>query len=602
MAQNRPSTSFFLSIFLFVVPFILPIHNSPIATFQTEISSLLGLLVLYYFYFKSNNANNTNSSSDNITNISYILKIPIINVIPIVLLAITIIQILSISNFSSTKLINNLVLGYIICLFLSFCIGYYLNSQNIDLPFNLSFGIIIVAIINCLIMIVQSFNQELNKINIFLYKYNIPLDYFISITQEKINIRPYGNLNQPNHITTLMAWSVIAWIYCQINSSSKLKYIHDKKIIFDILGFILIFGMVLPASRTIYLHAAVFCIINFLIYFYNKNLAIRIFIVWFCSLIISIFLIKYAKEAFSLNIMSVLDRDLNINSGQNLRYSLYQHGWLIFKQNPILGNSHGNFSWLQFINTSKLPMVEIANSSHNLIIDLLAKFGIIGTITVILFLGAFCLNLLKKIVWHKNLQPHYILALGLLGTFVAHAMMEYPQNYLFFIIPLALILGFCDTKTIKHGLSKKLVYLIISIVTVYTAILCVDFNNLQKPKKYKNVLILHPYVNFFHMYNINLTTLNKDTIDIYKHQLEDSLHLMINPIIMQKYIILCAYQGNIDLALKYTNNMLYFVNVKPDQYIKQLIKLTHYDNLKSNADIKQFQQKLKIKYPKYANE
>jgi Lipid A core - O-antigen ligase and related enzymes len=61
------------------------------------------------------------------------------------------------------------------------------------------------------------------------------------------------------------------------------------------------------------------------------------------------------------------------------RLALWKYGWTMFKAHPLLGVGWGEFPSYQFEYAKSLGGVEIANNSHDIFIDLLAKTGLMAS-------------------------------------------------------------------------------------------------------------------------------------------------------------------------------------------------------------------------------
>jgi len=577
-----------IGIIILSLAFLSPIHQNPIPTFQVEIAALFGLLILCinFFIFKDNSILKKEEVS-----------LPKIALMPFLLSILILIQIFIYNQFSSTILINTISLGYILCILLAVCIGFHLKNQTIDLPKYLSIALLITGLISTLIMIIQSKGEYFHKINIFTEKY-LHIERIISIPAGE-TIRPYGNLNQPNHMITVMSWSVISWMYLITRKFNQISI--KTKIVCFILGLFLSLGLVLPASRTLYLHCLVFLVINFLLYKSNKKAGIYIFVCISLGLITSLFGVIWAKDFFNLPIMTLIQRNSQTGIAENLRSILHAHGWLIFKQNPIIGASFGNFSWLQFMNVNDLPRGEIANSSHNILIDSLAKLGIVGTLLLIFPLLIWTFATFKHALKNEN-KLYFILSLGIVGCLFAHSMLEYPQNYLFFLIPAFLLVGFSETKKIKLLPQNKLLLgCIMLIVSIYAGIMCKDFPMITYIKKDVYPIVLYPYADLNSTYALTTKDFDKTLSSIHEKIAENAIHLSTSPGAMQNYILLLAYKGEKEKALDYTKRILNFVNTEPKEYINNLFLKSQESTLRHHKNAQEFAYALKKQYPDFIN-
>jgi hypothetical protein len=115
----------------------------------------------------------------------------------------------------------------------------------------------------------------------------------------------------------------------------------------------------------------------------------------------------------------------------------------MFKLHPWLGVGWGEFPRYQFELVKRLGDVEIANNSHDIFIDLLAKTGIVGFGLVLLGLLAWFVRVLRV----PHTAPR-VFGVALIGVLVMHALVEYPQQYMFFLLPAMFVFGLLETKSL----------------------------------------------------------------------------------------------------------------------------------------------------------
>jgi multisubunit Na+/H+ antiporter MnhF subunit len=155
-------------------------------------------------------------------------------------------------------------------------------------------------------------------------------------------------------------------------------------------------------------------------------------------------LVRWANVRYHLD-LAVSAADRFRDSGQIApRLALWKYGWTMFKTHPLLGVGWGEFPRYQFELARQLGNVEIANNSHDIFIDLLAKTGVIGLGIVLLGLGAWFVRMLRA--------PHTaarVFGLAMIGVLVMHALVEYPQQYMFFLLPAMFIFGILETKALR---------------------------------------------------------------------------------------------------------------------------------------------------------
>ncbi|MGE8331263.1 MAG: PglL family O-oligosaccharyltransferase, partial [Paraburkholderia nemoris] len=126
------------------------------------------------------------------------------------------------------------------------------------------------------------------------------------------------------------------------------------------------------------------------------------------------------------------------------RLALWKYGWTMFKMHPLLGVGWGEFPSYQYEFAKSLGGVEIANNSHDIFIDLLAKTGLVG-LAIVLF-GV--ITWLVRVVRAPQSSAR-VFGIALIGVLVMHALVEYPQQYMFFLLPAMFVFGLLETKPLR---------------------------------------------------------------------------------------------------------------------------------------------------------
>jgi hypothetical protein len=123
------------------------------------------------------------------------------------------------------------------------------------------------------------------------------------------------------------------------------------------------------------------------------------------------------------------------------RIALWRYGFAMFRSHPLLGVGWGDFPIHQYELTKALGGVEIATSAHNVVIDLLAKTGIVGFAIVLLGLVAWFVRAVRA-----PQAPERVFGFAMIGALLMHALVEYPQQYMFFLLPAMFLFGLLDTR------------------------------------------------------------------------------------------------------------------------------------------------------------
>ena len=138
---------------------------------------------------------------------------------------------------------------------------------------------------------------------------------------------------------------------------------------------------------------------------------------------------------------------------------------LAIKEQPLWGYGWNQVSLAQISVYLDYPTTEWTEHSHNILIDLLIWNGIPIGLAIIGFFTWWLYRLSQLAI---SIEP--FIALSMVGAVLVHAMLEYPLDYAFFLLPVGFLLGLVQAqdKTIKViEISRTIVA---SLFTVFVAL------------------------------------------------------------------------------------------------------------------------------------
>jgi len=237
-----------------------------------------------------------------------------------------------------------------------------------------------------------------------------------------------ANLAQPNNLATLICLGLVSLLYLWAKRSVS-------ALLSVTLSFLLLIGVVLAHSRTPWLMAGVF-----LIWFIWKKPVVNLrlafsFVVFFIALYICFsglvqLLNPEQGKVFAKNVAQ-LDIARKIIWG-DLWYAVINGPWWGYGWNQV-GLAHA----MTVVETQTgFPLNRFTANSHNFFLDLLIWNGpVIGVVLIagILFWG------IKNALICRSLEAWY--GLTFIGLLLTHGMLEYPLEYIYFLVPLGLFVG-----------------------------------------------------------------------------------------------------------------------------------------------------------------
>jgi O-antigen ligase len=252
--------------------------------------------------------------------------------------------------------------------------------------------------------------------------------------------RPYANFAQPNNFATFLCLGLMSSLY-----------IYEKKYINGICGLFLtiflLFGLALTQSRTPWIFSICFAIwwlwktYDLKVRFSKKKL-LFILSVYVAFLIVIPFLSKFLGVATTADIVS------RATNGY-LRLPMWHQMLIAIQHEPWLGYGWNQVSVAQITVFLDYPTTEWIEHSHNLLLDLLIWNGI--PLGVVIILGfSWWLYQLSKLATSIEI----IIALAMIGSVLVHAMLEYPLEYAFFLLPVGFLLGLIQVDQLNIKLFK----------------------------------------------------------------------------------------------------------------------------------------------------
>ncbi|MCP3724832.1 Wzy polymerase domain-containing protein [Paraburkholderia sp. CNPSo 3272] len=349
---------------------------------------------------------------------------------------------------------NWLGAGYLLAAFLVTHAGYtitrarLMRSALVWGAFALQFG----GLFAVFTQVIQLFHLE-TKVTPLVVAYNITVER-----------RPFGNMAQANHLATYIAFAMAGAMYLVLTRRLNI-------LLWGVLTAIYSGGLALTVSRGPWLQMGVIFVAGLWIALTGcrseadegrgalsqglgsaagsgrKAAGVRAWVIPVVLVLIFFGMNAFARWAnvhYGLDLAQSAAERMKDASQIAPRLALWRYGWTMFKSHPVLGVGWGDFPMHQFELVRSLGGVEIANNAHDIFLDLLAKTGIVGLAIVVIGLVAWLVRGLRA--------PHTaerVFGFMLIGVLVMHALVEYPQQYMFFLLPAMFVFGLLETKPLR---------------------------------------------------------------------------------------------------------------------------------------------------------
>jgi O-antigen ligase len=263
------------------------------------------------------------------------------------------------------------------------------------------------------------------SVGIELYQWQRLDDLGLLISNLGTLARPFGNLNQPNQLATLLAWGLVAiwWAYL---SGRVRGWIAASAAAYILLG------MVLTQSRTAWLHLLV---IGVAAWFYRGPLRTRRYAVALVAAAIAFLVAVLAWAAVSLALHSSAFVPLEGRAG--FRGLIWSQMLDALSLRPWTGYGWNQVGIAQIAVALDQAMVpELLEHTHNLALDLLVWNGALVGPLIAGGLGLWVLRQMRR----AETPAGCLLLLAIL-LLLAHSMVELPHDYAYFLLPAGLMMG-----------------------------------------------------------------------------------------------------------------------------------------------------------------
>ena len=400
---------FFLLLFaaIFIsLAWLLPIHYRPWVTYTGELFAFLSLFALATIYLKDK------------------IKLPVIS-LPLILLAfIPLLQYFGGELFFFDKAL--LCSLYIFAFWLCSVLGYNLTQSKLERE-NVFTGFSIVLLLCGTLTGVIAICQWLT------------LDAYIpGMVNMQNAVRPYANFAQPNNMATFLIMSLLGCLY--LYEKQKLKIWINC-----LCSLIILLALALSQSRTSWVACS--CILIYGAYQQYKGF-IRLkwyyALAWF-GLFIAFILILPAVTQFigqitDANIAQTKDVIARA-TGDMSRLAIWQQMLHAIADRPWFGYGWNQTSVAYTLVSDHFQGPVWVRSAHNFILDFILWNGLLIGFPFLAYFGYWGYQLNK----HVN-SVESVIGILMIGAVLIHSMLEFPQYYAYFLLPVGFIIGLVQSQ------------------------------------------------------------------------------------------------------------------------------------------------------------
>lgn len=394
------------SIFL-IFSWLSPFHTYPWVTFSSELASFGAALAIVTLFLTKE------------------IKIPRPQIFMLGIVLLPLLQFCS--GLIVDLSVAFLSFAYLFTFWLMMLCGYNLSLQAENrekLMIGFSLVVLIAGLLSSFMAVVQWLNLE---------------SYIYGIMGLRGN-RPYANFGQPNNLSTFLVMALMGGLYLYEKRKASLWLLIPSSLI-------LLFTITLTQSRT----AWIVCIFFFFYWIYkqhknNPRFNFPKLLLWtLLYFVIAGYLLPYLTQFMSSNLDTGVAHTASIvqraGSGHE-RLGMWMQILHAIAERPWFGYGWNQTS-IAVVESIEFNTVQVwFNSAHNIILDLLIWNGVPLGVLIIGYLSLWLLWLNKTAKDSTS-----IIAIMMVCAILIHAMLEFPQRYAYFLLPMGFLLGLIQAQT-----------------------------------------------------------------------------------------------------------------------------------------------------------
>jgi O-antigen ligase len=244
--------------------------------------------------------------------------------------------------------------------------------------------------------------------------------------------RASGNLRQPNHLASLLLWSVVALVWL-------VEVGRLRRGGLAVLGGLLVFALVLSASRTGTVGIVMLALWGVLDRRLSKPVRAMLIAAPIAYVAMWLGVTEWAHAS-----RQVFGGEARLSEGDisSSRFAIWSDTWGLIKQHPWAGVGFGEFNFAWSLTPFPHRPVAFFDHTHDLPLQFIVELG--------LPLAAVVLALLLWALWeafaaaHADSGPRGPMlraAFMMVLMMSVHSLLEYPLWYSYFLLPTAFVFG-----------------------------------------------------------------------------------------------------------------------------------------------------------------
>ena len=398
---------FLLASVLLGFAWLSPFHTYPWVTFSSELATFAAALALLALFLNRN------------------IQIPKLQlyILPVVIVPLLQWSFGLVFDFSIALLSTVYLLGFWFMVVMGYNLSLQTDARE-QLMQRTCWLLLIIASVTSLMAMVQWLGLESSLYGIMQLKGN----------------RPYANFGQPNNMATFLVMGLMGALYLYEKQKASVWLLASASLV-------ILFAIALSQSRTSW----VVCLFIFIYWIYKQfkqtpRLNILKLSLWCCTFFViaawGVPVFTHAIESSTGTAVIEADSIVERASSGYLRFEIWTQMLLALKEQPWWGYGWNQTSVAQMTVFPLHPSHEWVTSGHNVLLDILIWNGIPLGLLIIAYMAVWLLWL------NKNAKDTIsIIAMLMVSAILIHAMLEFPQRYAYFLLPMGFLLGLIQAQT-----------------------------------------------------------------------------------------------------------------------------------------------------------
>ena len=288
--------------------------------------------------------------------------------------------------------------------------------------------------------------------------------------------RPYANFGQPNHLATFLIMGLMGALY-----------LYEKRVVAACWlvpsSLVILFTIALTQSRTSWV-VCLFILFYWMYKQYKQQPRFNFGQLWIWC--VGFFVIAAWGLPLLTNVIETFSKSEVIQttslaeraSSGYLRFDIWTQMLLALKEQPWLGYGWNQTSIAQISIFNLHPSHEWVISAHNVLLDILVWNGLPLGLLIIGYMA----------IWFFWLDRNAkdttsVVAIMMVAAILIHAMLEFPQRYAYFLLPMGFLLGLVQAQTPQLKavtLNKNVIRVIWLIGIVLLLVIWRDYKLFQE--------------------------------------------------------------------------------------------------------------------------